>query len=122
MPANLPMISLAVVGVRYANADKSKSNRRFEIQLCKAGEPVVLQLEPRNKADPRAVAVFSIRGVQLGYLSAERAGRIGGIIRSGREYCAVFQREAVHGAWIRVAFDGEVPVVDPNPPRWSSGE
>lgn len=53
------------------------------------------------------MAVFSCRGIQLGYLTAERCGRIGGIIRSGRELQAVFQAETDFGAWIRVAFDGE---------------
>lgn len=104
-------LSLAVVGVDFANRDKSKSNRRFEIALCAPGEPVELRPEPKNPADPRAVAVFSVRGMQLGYLTAERCGRIGALIREGREVNAVFQAEARHGAWIRVAFDGEVPVV-----------
>lgn len=35
----LPAISLAVVGVSHLNHDKSKSNRRFEIALCKPGDP-----------------------------------------------------------------------------------
>ena len=111
MDRKLPAMSLAVVGVRHANADKSKSNRRFEILLCSPGEPVELPPEPRNKADPRAVAVFSVRGVQIGYLTAERCGRIGALITEGRELRAVFQAEADHGAWIRVAFDGAEPVL-----------
>jgi hypothetical protein len=111
----LPAISLAVVGVLHANPDKTKSNRRFEIKLCKPGEAVELRPEPKNKADGNAVAVFSARGVQLGYLTAERAPWIGKLIREGRELQAVFQAEAQHGAWIRVAFDGEVPVVSAEP-------
>lgn len=109
----LPAMSLAVVGVQYPNKDKS--NRQFEIAVCKPGEPVELRPEPKNIADENAVAVFSQRGVQIGYLTAERCGRIGAMIRQGREIQAVFQREAQHGAWIRVAFDGEVPIVDLNP-------
>jgi hypothetical protein len=105
----LPAMSLAVVGAQHANADRS--NRRFEIKLCKPGEPVELRPDPKNKHDELAVAVFSIRGVQLGYLTAERCGRIGGLIRAGREVRAVFQAETRFGAWIRVAFDGEEPVV-----------
>lgn len=111
----LPAISLAVVGVNHPNKDKSKSNRRFEIALCKPGDPVELRPEPKNIADDGAVAVFSNRGIQIGYLTAERCGRIGALIREGCELRAVFQRDARHGAWIRVAFDGEEPVVDPNP-------
>lgn len=109
----LPAMSLAVVGVQYPNKDKS--NRQFEIAVCKPGEPVELRPEPKNIADENAVAVFSQRGVQIGYLTAERCGRIGAMIRQGREIQAVFQREAQHGAWIRVAFDGELPIVDLNP-------
>lgn len=119
----LPAISLAVVGVAFANPDKAKSNRRFEIALCVPGDPIELRPEPKNMADPRAVAVYSSRGVQIGYLTAERCGRIGAIIREGREYRAVFQSAAKHGAWIRVAFDGEVPVVadeEPSKPSLQS--
>lgn len=109
MNAPLAPISLAVVGVQFANNDKSKSNRRFEIMLCAPGELVDLRPEPRNPADPNAVAVFSARGIQLGYLTAERCGRIGALIREGREVRAIFQGEADFGAWIRVAFDGAEP-------------
>lgn len=109
----LPAMSLAVVGVQYPNKDKS--NRQFEIAVCKPGESVELRPEPKNIPDENAVAVFPQRGVQIGYLTAERCGRIGAMIRQGREIQAVFQREAQHGAWIRVAFDGELPIVDLNP-------
>jgi hypothetical protein len=108
---DLPAFSLAVVGVDYLNADKAKSNRRFEIALCAPGEPVELRLEPKNRFDERAVGVFSVRGTQLGYLTAERCGRIGAIIRNGREVQAVFQAATPFGAWIRVAFDGAFPMV-----------
>lgn len=113
LPLNgqLPPMSLAVVGVAYANDDASKSNRLFEIKLCKPGDPVELRPEPKNKHDPSAVAVFSERGVQIGYVMAERCGRIGALIREGREVLAIFQDEAQFGAWIRVAFDGEEPVL-----------
>lgn len=105
--APLPAVSLAVVGADHPNADRS--NRRFEIKLCKPGEPVELRPEPKNRFDPRAVAVLSCRGIQLGYLTAERCGRIGQLIREGRELQAVFQAETNFGAWIRLAFDGERP-------------
>lgn len=101
-------VSLAVVGAPHLNADGS--NRQFEILVCQAGEPVELRPEPKNKHDRNAVAVFSCRGVQIGYLSAERAPRLGALL-SQREVQAVFQRGAPFGAWIRVAFDGEAPVL-----------
>lgn len=110
----LPALTLAVVGAPFANADGS--DRRAEIARCQAGELVELRPEPDNKKDERAVAVFSSRGVQLGYLSAERCGRIGSILRSGREVQAVFQTADTFGAWIRVAFDGQAPAL-PLPPE-----
>ena len=98
--------SLAVVGAPYGNRDGS--NRQFEILLCKPGEEVELRPEPRNKHDRNAIAVHSCRGVQIGYVTAERAPLIGSLL--GRtEVRAVFQRKAAFGAWIRVAFGGEVP-------------
>lgn len=110
-------MSLAVVGAQFPNADGS--NRCFEILLCKSGEPVELRPKPRNKFDPHAIAVLSCRGVQLGYLSAERAPRISALLGE-REVQAVFQRASACVALVRVAFDGEVPqlteamLVEPN--------
>lgn len=73
---------------------------------------VRLEREPKNPVDPHAVAVFSVRGVHLGYLRAEQAPWIGGMIVNGREVVAVFQRAADFGCWIRVAFDGEHPSIE----------
>ena len=61
-------LSLAVVGISHPNANGS--NRRFEAMLCVPGESVELRPEPKNKHDSNAVAVFSARGVQIGYLTA----------------------------------------------------
>ena len=108
-----PSLSLAVVGADFPN--KKGPGRRFEIALCKPGEPVELMPEPRNPVDPRAIAVLSKRGVQLGYLTAERCGRIGSLIERGHEVRAVFQRATTYGCVIRAAFDGEVPVLPPEP-------
>jgi len=102
-----PQRSLEVVGADYPN--KRGPGRRFEIELCKPGEPIELRPEPKNPADPRAIAVFSCRGVQLGYLTAERAPLIGRDLRIGREIQAIFQGKTAYGCAIRVAFDGEVP-------------
>ncbi|MFN3943919.1 MAG: HIRAN domain-containing protein [Allosphingosinicella sp.] len=107
----LSSLSLAVVGADYPN--RKGPGRRFEIELCRPGEPVVLIPEPKNPADPRAVAVFSCRGIQIGYLSAERCGWIGSIIGSGRDVRAIFQHKTSYGAAIRVAFDGEEPALPP---------
>jgi len=105
----LPALSLAVVGADFPN--RRGPGRRFEIAMCSPGEPVELIPEPKNPADPRAVAVFSARGIQIGYLTAERCGRIGSLMANGHEVRAVFQKKASYGAVIRAAFDGEEPTL-----------
>lgn len=106
--SGLPDMSLAVVGARHKNADGS--SREAEIEDCKPGEPVLLLPEPDNEFDRHAIAVFSCRDVQIGYLSAERAQRIGTLMVSN-DVVAVFQRPADDAAWIRVSFDGGSPVL-----------
>lgn len=104
-------LSLAVVGIDYANADKAKSNRRFELLQCEPGDPVELRREPKNAHDPHAVAVFSERGIQVGYLTAERAPWIGGKIAAGEETVAIFQGLAGGAATIRIRFGGGEPTL-----------
>jgi hypothetical protein len=100
-------MTLTVVGGIHPNADGS--NRLFEIALCTPGETVQLVPEPSNKHDPSAVAVFSGRGIQIGYVSTERCGWIGSKIRLGDDLHAVFQVSTKGGALVRVGFSGESP-------------
>jgi hypothetical protein len=109
-------LSLAVVGLDFANSDKSRSNRRFEMALCAPGDPVELRREPKNKADRNAVAVYSERGIQLGYLTAERAPWIGGKLAAGEEVVAVFQERLAAVGVIRVRFGGAAPKLPPPRP------
>lgn len=109
MPSEL---SLAVVGAAHPNADGS--DRRFEILLCAPGEPVELRPEPTNRADPNAIAVFSSRNVQIGYLTAERAPWIGSKLASGVDIRAVFQSKTDYGALIRANLEGADPIL-PHP-------
>ncbi|CAN5580063.1 hypothetical protein BH10PSE14_BH10PSE14_07050 [soil metagenome] len=109
-------LTLAVVGVGYANPDGS--NRQTEALFCAPGEPVELRLEPTNKHDPRAVAVFSARGVQLGYLTADRAAYIGGKLRLGESYEAIFQAAEPNATYIRARIGGGSPTL----PGSGSGE
>lgn len=125
-------LSLAVVGVDYPNRDGT--NRRFELMQLEPGDPVELRPEPRNRHDPHAVAVFSARGLQLGYLSAERAPWIGRRLRHGEEVAAVFQGLAGAVAHVRVRFGGGAPTlprkqevgasndqpIDPDGPDWGA--
>ena len=105
----MKQMSLHVVGANHPNADGS--NRRFEILLCALGERVEFVAEPKNPADPNAIAVFSSRDVQIGYLTADRAPWIGGMLRNGRPIEAIFQTATPVGAAIRIAFDGDCPVL-----------
>lgn len=50
----MKQMSLHVVGANHPNADGG--NRRFEILLCVPGEPIELIPEPKNPADPNAIA------------------------------------------------------------------
>lgn len=107
-------LSLAVVGIDYPNPDRS--NRRFEIALMRPGDPVELRREPKNPADPRAVGVFSERGVRIGYLSAERCGWVGAMLARGVEAQAVFQALHPRIAAVRARFGGGAPTLPDGPP------
>lgn len=105
-----PPLSLAVVGADYPN--KRGPTRRFAIELLAPGDPVELRPEPKNPADPNAIAVISAQGVQMGYLTAERAPWIGKLMGE-HEVIAVFQDRTRGGAIVRVSFDGSPPALPP---------
>lgn len=102
-----PPMTLAVVGVDFPN--RKGPTRKFELMLCIPGEPVELRPEPRNPADERAIAVFSARGIQIGYLTAERCGWIGAMMTKGVQVKAIFQSATERGGLIRASFDGSIP-------------
>jgi hypothetical protein len=102
-------LSLAVVGAAHPNKDGG--NRRSEIMFCSPGEPIELRPEPKNPVDPQAVAVLSARGFQIGYLTAERAPWIGGMLSAGAPVVAIFQQETPYGALIRTNLQGEHPTL-----------
>ena len=81
--------------------------------MCKPGEPVHLIPDPKNPADPHAIAVYSARHIQIGYLRAERAPMIGTALRRGGVE-AIFQQADKWGATIRAHLDGTEPVL-PDP-------
>lgn len=101
-------LSVPIVGADYPNKGKSPT-RRFEIALCAPGDLLELRPEPENPADEHAIAVYSERGVQLGYISSQRAVRIAQLIRQGHTITAIFQEATRFGAVARVSFDGTVP-------------
>lgn len=103
-------ITLPIVGADYPN--RKGPTRRFAIELLEPGDAIELQAEPKNPADENAIAVFSIEGVQMGYLPAERAPYVGMMMRRG-EVSAIFQGRGDRGAFCRIAFDGEKPKLPP---------
>jgi len=107
-------LTLAVVGIDFPNADGS--NRRSEAMMTLPGESVELVPEPKNKHDSNAIAVISPRGIQLGYVNAERAPYIGSRMSRGEDAEAIFQGMDGGSAFIRVRFGGGAPTLPP-PPR-----
>lgn len=104
----LRQMSVAVVGADFPN--RRGPTRRFEIAICQPGEPVELRPEPRNPADPLAIAVYSCRGVQIGYVRAEQAQYIGTQMKRGGVR-AIFQREEPWGCTARISLDGSAPIL-----------
>lgn len=107
-------LSLHVAGADFPNK-RGDPARRFEIALCRPGDPIELVPEPKNKHDPQAVMILSERGVPLGYVSAERAPLIGRMMSDGKDVRAVFQAATPTGAVVRVTFDGSDPELPPAP-------
>ena len=99
---------MAIVGVDYPN--KRGPGRRFEIEICRPGEPVDLRPEPKNPADPRAIAVYSCRDIQIGYVRAEQAALLAKRLRVFPTKAA-FQGSMPWGAAVRVSFDGIEPSI-----------
>jgi hypothetical protein len=102
-------VTLAVVGIDFPNTDGS--NRRSEAMMTLPGEPVELVPEPKNKHDSNAIAVISPSGVQIGYLSAERAPYIGGRMGRGEDAVAIFQGMDGGSAFVRVRFGRDPPTL-----------
>ena len=105
--------SLRLVGEGFDNEDGS--SRQEEIARCQEGEAVDLVREPDNPHDPSAVAVFSDRGVRIGYLGADRCGWIGSKIDRGYDVRAAIGRimragqAGYLGVLLRVNLQGEEP-------------
>jgi len=102
-------LSIIIVGADYPNKDKS--NRRTEILWSTPGERVDLVPEPKNPVDPQAVAVYSARGVQIGYVGSFQAQLIGSYLSRGRVSGCIFQSIHRDGAIVRLGLDGEAPTL-----------
>lgn len=105
----MSQLSLIIVGADYPNKDKS--NRRSEILWSAPGDRVDLIPEPNNPVDPQAVAAYSGRGVQIGYVGSFQAQLIGSYIKRGRVAGCIFQGIHRDGAIVRLGLDGEAPTL-----------
>lgn len=101
-------LSLAVVGADHPN--ETGPTRRFEIAMCKPGEAIELRPEPKNPADPQAIAVYSARGIQVGYIRADRCPLVHIAMRRDG-VSAIFQSSDRWGCTIRAHLDGTAPVL-----------
>lgn len=106
--------SLPAIGERHDNEDST--SRQEELARCEPGEAVRLVREPENPHDRMAVAVFSCRGIKVGYLKRDRAAWIGSKIDRGYDVRAIVERVkgshldgATLGLVMRVNMEGEEP-------------
>lgn len=104
--------SLPAVGERFDNEDGT--SRQEELRRCLPGEMVHLEREPDNPHDHMAVAIFSDRGIKVGYLARERAQWIGSKMDRGYDVRAIVERVrgarlegALLGLVIRISMDPE---------------
>jgi hypothetical protein len=104
-------LTLAIVGIDFPNNDRARSNRRSELMLLSPGAAMTLVPEPRNPVDRNAVAVFSPSGLQVGYLSAERAPWIGARIRAGDEVVSIYQGLVGGAGYLRVRIGWGTPTL-----------
>lgn len=109
-----PQITLPIVGTQYPNKRPKDPTRLFALELCEPGEPVELRQDPQHPHDEHAVEVRNARGMMMGYIPANRAVYVGMQIRRG-DVSAIFQGRAGQRGYIRVAFDGDEPVLPPPP-------
>lgn len=114
--------SLPACGELYDNDDGS--SRQDELALCKPGEPVHLDREPHNPHDAMAVALYSARGVKVGYLNRQRAMWIGSKMDRGYRVLAIVERVkgidlegSPLGLVIRMNMEGEEPELPIDPER-----
>jgi len=105
--------SLPAVGEWFDNEDGT--SRQAELALCAPGEQVQLVREPENPHDRMAVAVFSCRGIRVGYLRRDRAVWIGSKMDRGYDVRAIVERvkgshlpDATLGLVMRVSLDPDV--------------
>ena len=116
-------ILIPIVGTRFGGW-RARA-RRAEIDRCRPGEELTLRLERTRISGRRAVGVYSSRGVQIGYVSAEGVEHPAALASLAR---AAFKCADTFGAVALFTFDGNAPALPqpkpeptliqhPRPPR-----
>lgn len=108
--------SLAAVGCWYDNEDGT--SRQDELRLLKVGEEIALLREPDNPHGRNAVAIYTARGIRVGYVGKERSTWIASKIDRDYPVRAIVQRvkgrdlpDATLGLVMRVNMEGEMPAL-----------
>jgi len=76
-----------LVGEAQKNPDGR--SRQLELQSCQPGEQVKLVREPQNPYDEFAIAVYSNRSVQIGYMRKEHAKEVAPALDASRNHEAI---------------------------------
>lgn len=77
-------------GEGFSNADGSC--RQAEINRLRPGDPITLTREPQNRRDPKAVALISGRGIQIGYLNRDIARLVAPVLDGQQTMVASVER------------------------------
>lgn len=77
-------------GEGFRNSDGS--SRQDAIRSLRPGDRVILLREPANKRDPRAVALISDSGSQIGYLNRDIAKIVAPLLDAGLTVLAIVER------------------------------
>ena len=86
--ARVDNIDVDIVGESFDNRDGT--SRQAELRRCEALETASVTRERDNPVSQDAVAVFSARGVQIGYIGKSRSVTIGEALDDGRvESCII---------------------------------
>jgi hypothetical protein len=108
--------SLAAVGCWYDNDDGS--SRQIELRELQPGDVIELVRQPDNPHDRLAVAIVTVSGTCVGYLSRERASWMASKIDRGLPVNAIVERvkginlpDATLGLVMRINMEGELPTL-----------
>ena len=81
IPPNAKIVRYAVSGEAQVNRDGSRRQRI--IRGCRVGDELLLVREPKNPYDENAVALFTLRRQQVGYIPMEVSQAVASSLDAG---------------------------------------